>query len=127
MGRGLCDLARLDEIHRRMSDQLSDHAVQLDGIYVCPHRPDDGCVCRKPRTGLVEAAAADLHFAAEDSFVVGDSASDIALGRALGATTFLVRTGHGRAALASGCEADHVVDDLAAAAAVIVGLVPKRP
>jgi D-glycero-D-manno-heptose 1,7-bisphosphate phosphatase len=123
IGRGYFDEARLAQIHARLVDALRAEAVALDGIYVCPHHPDDGCACRKPRTGLVLRAAAELGFDPARAFVVGDMASDVALGRALGATTLLVRTGHGQATLARGeARPDHVVDDLGAAARHIEAL-----
>lgn len=125
IGRGLLDADRLDQIHHRMIDQLSEHGVRLEGIYFCPHHPDDGCGCRKPRTGLVDQATEHLRFDPARSFVVGDASRDIALGRALGATTLLVRTGHGAATHAQARpRADYVVADLREAADVIAGLLP---
>jgi D-glycero-D-manno-heptose 1,7-bisphosphate phosphatase len=125
IGRGLLDAERLEEIHRRMLDQLGAQGVRLEGIYFCPHHPDDGCGCRKPRTGLVDRAAEHLRFDAARSFVVGDAAGDVELGRALGATTLLVRTGHGAATHAQARpRADYVVADLREAADVIAGLLP---
>jgi D-glycero-D-manno-heptose 1,7-bisphosphate phosphatase len=123
IGRGFFDETRLAEIHRRLTAMLRAEEVELDGIYICPHHPDQACDCRKPRPALALRAAAELGFDASLAFVVGDMASDIALGRALGATTLLVRTGHGEATLARGeARADHVVADLRAAAERIEGL-----
>ncbi len=120
VGRGLIDTPRLEEIHRRMLEQLARHDVHLDGIYFCPHRPDDGCDCRKPRAGLVRRAAERLGFDAAQCFVIGDMASDVDLGRAIGATTLLVRTGHGAETAADPeTRTDHVVDGLREAAEVI--------
>ncbi len=117
VGRGFFDIDRLDEIHARMTDQLAAQGVSLDGIFFCPHRPDEGCVCRKPRTGMVERAAAQLRFDARECFVIGDSAGDLDLGRNLGATTFLVRTGYGAETEAAGrAPADYVVKGLGEAA-----------
>ncbi len=62
IGRGYFDLARLEEIHNRLRDLLAAERVELDGIYVCPHLPDDGCDCRKPLPGLLRRAAAELAF-----------------------------------------------------------------
>ena len=125
IGRGLLDAERLDQIHHRMIDQLNEHGVRLEGIYFCPHHPADGCGCRKPRTGLVDRATEQLRFDPARSFVVGDASGDIALGRALGATTLLVRTGHGADTDAQdGCRADYVVNDLREAADRIAGLLP---
>ena len=120
IGRGYFDRARLAEIHARLAELLEAEGLALDGIYFCPHTPDDDCACRKPRTGMVEAAAAEHGFEPREAFVVGDLPSDLALGRALGATTLLVRTGHGaRTEAEHAAEADLVVDDLRAAAAAI--------
>jgi len=126
IGRGLFDAARLVEIHERLIEALRAEQVELDAIYFCPHHPDDACGCRKPRPALALRAAAELGFDPARAFVVGDMASDVALGRALGATTLLVRTGHGAATLTRGeaC-ADYVVDDLQAAAERIEALLER--
>ena len=86
----------------------------------CPHTPDDGCSCRKPKSGLVELAAQELGFAPRTCFVIGDNACDAEVGRRVGATTFLVRTGYGAQVAAEGVVSpDYVVDDLRDAAQVI--------
>jgi D-glycero-D-manno-heptose 1,7-bisphosphate phosphatase len=95
IGRGYFDSSTLQAIHDRMCGMLAACGVFLDGIYVCPHTPDDQCECRKPRSGLVEAAARELGFAPRDAFVVGDKACDVELGRCVGARSILVRTGYG--------------------------------
>ena len=101
VGRGYFDLERLEEIHRRMLTLLDAHGVSIQGIYFCPHLPTDGCRCRKPETGNLEQATRDLDFDAGSSFVVGDRAGDVELGRRAGATTFLVTTGYGAEACAT--------------------------
>ena len=124
VARGLVSSERVGEIHRRMEALLEAEGVRLAGIYVCPHHPQDDCACRKPRTALLEQAARELGFDPQRAFVVGDKASDVALGRAVGATTLLVLTGHGASqAETGGSGPDHVVADLAEAAARIEGLV----
>jgi D-glycero-D-manno-heptose 1,7-bisphosphate phosphatase len=119
IGRGYFDRATVDAIHSRLTAMLAHEGVALAGIYVCPHTPDDGCACRKPQRGLAQRAEAELHFDPSASFVLGDKACDIELGRRLGATTFLVRTGYGALAEREGLQADYVVDDVLAAAHVI--------
>src|SRR5271166_4576848 len=57
VGRGYFDLARLDEIHGRLRELLAGEDVTIDGIYVCPHTPEDGCRCRKPLPILLKRAA----------------------------------------------------------------------
>jgi D-glycero-D-manno-heptose 1,7-bisphosphate phosphatase len=93
---------------------LLGEGISLDGLYVCPHKPDDNCICRKPKLASLHKAAEDLGFKSESSIVIGDKACDIEMGRMAGALTFLVRTGYG-SQLENEVAADFVVDDLAAA------------
>ena len=51
VGRGYYNMAQVEETHTRLRELLAADQVELDGIYVCPHAPEDGCNCRKPRTG----------------------------------------------------------------------------
>jgi histidinol-phosphate phosphatase family protein len=127
IGRGYFDEACLARIHGRMLALLAAEGLTLDGLYVCPHLPDAGCDCRKPRPGLLEQAARDLGFCARESIVVGDKACDIDLGQSVGATTILVRTGYGAQEEAAGdAHPDHVVEDLVGAATVIARLVAEE-
>jgi len=126
IARGYFDSARLEKIHERLHELLGAAGVELDGIYFCPHGPDDNCPCRKPHPGMANAAARELGFDLKQAFVIGDKDCDIQLGRNIGATTLLVRTGHGTdtvsklsAASATTCQPDHVVANLTAAAVVI--------
>jgi D-glycero-D-manno-heptose 1,7-bisphosphate phosphatase len=120
LGRGYFDWAALNAVHAHLTQLLSSQGVSLDGIYVCPHTPDDDCDCRKPRTELVRRAAEELYFDPEESFVIGDKPCDIELGRAIGAVTFLVRTGYGALWEREGLQADYIVDDVLAAARIIL-------
>ena len=120
VARGYFDLARLEQIHDRLRALLAAAGVTVDGIYICPHGPDDDCTCRKPLPGMVEQAVAEHGFDPAQAFMIGDKEVDVKLGHAVGAVSFLVRTGHG-AKYVDGTKADYVVDDLAAAAAIIVG------
>jgi D-glycero-D-manno-heptose 1,7-bisphosphate phosphatase len=120
VGRGWITEEQLDAVHDRLRELLRTEGVDIDAIEHCPHAPDSGCRCRKPATGMVDRAAAALGFDPAESFVVGDHAGDMAMGRAVGARTLFVMTGHGAEELpAAEPFADHVVDDLLAAAAVI--------
>lgn len=123
VGRGLLDRTCLDLIHQRMSELLKAEGVHLDGIYYCPHTAEDDCECRKPRTGLIERAARELDFDLQATFVIGDKPCDVELGRRVGATTFLVRTGYGAEVIAQApVTCDYVVDDVGQAAQVIARL-----
>lgn len=100
LARGLFDLDALNAIHRKMREQLSRLGGHIDGIFFCPHGPDDGCSCRKPKPGLYqrigERCAIDLHGVA----VIGDSERDLIAAQAVGARPMLVRTGKGERTLA---------------------------
>ena len=117
VGRGYFDMARLEEVHGRLRELLLAEGVELDGIYVCPHTPEDGCDCRKPLPGLLLRASQELGFDPARAFVIGDKPCDIELGRGLGATTILVRTGYGAEHEAARAVMPHyVADDLLQAA-----------
>lgn len=118
IGRGLSTRQAVEEINRRMVAQAEEAGGRIAAVYYCPHRPEDGCGCRKPRPGLLRQAAADLGLTLSGSHLVGDAWSDVALGQAAGCRTVLVLTGRGGQAFArvNGDPAVHVAEDLAAAA-----------
>ena len=118
IARGYFDLDRLGQIHDRLKTILTAEGVTLDGIYICPHGPKDECTCRKPLPGMIQAAMAEHGFDPTLATVIGDKEADIGMGKAMGATTFLVRTGYGRDYEAH-TAANHVVDDLPAAVEII--------
>ena len=120
IGRGFFDWTRLDLIHQRLCTLLAAEGIQLEDIYVCPHRPSDGCTCRKPQPELLMKAAREHYFNPSKAFVIGDKIIDIEMGRQVGATTLLVRTGYGaQVAEQMAVTCDYIVDDLVGAATVI--------
>jgi histidinol-phosphate phosphatase family protein len=120
IGRGFFSPRQVELVHRRLRGLLEAEGVQLDGIYVCPHAPADGCACRKPGVALMERAASELGFDPREAFVVGDKECDIEMGKRVGATTLLVRTGYGEQVERGARVApDFVVDGLVEAAGVI--------
>jgi len=124
IGRGYFDADQVAAVHRRLCILLAAGNVFLDGIFVCPHTPEDDCACRKPGTGLIEQASAQLGCRPCEAFVVGDKPCDVELGRRVGATTILVRTGYGAETEGSHPRAaDYVADDVRGAAGIIAGLV----
>lgn len=120
IGRGYFGLDDYEQVTGRMHQLLEREGLSLDGVYFCPHAPDEGCQCRKPRTGLVERAARDLGFDPKTSVVIGDKLSDMELARNAGCFSILVRTGYGREAEKEGPEIwDFAADDLPEAAMII--------
>lgn len=121
IGRGYFDETALAAVHARMQELLTNENVALDGIYYCPHVDEDDCDCRKPRPGLATQAARELSFDVSQAFVIGDKAIDVNLAAGLGASGILVRTGYGAATERNAtCDPNFVVDDLNAAADVIL-------
>ena len=117
VGRGFFEWAAVEAVHLRLRELLEGAGASLEGIYVCPHAPEEGCDCRKPRPGLALRAAAEWQFDPRAAVVIGDKASDIEMGKAIGARTILVRTGYGEAELSrGGVEPDWVADNLEEAA-----------
>ena len=93
IGRGLTSDAAVADIHRRMCTAVAAAGGRIDAVYVCPHRPDAGCACRKPRPGLLQQAAADLGLVLTECLLIGDSISDLQAAHAVGAAALLVRSG----------------------------------
>ena len=83
-------------VHVRLEELLREEGASLDGLFVCPHAPEEGCACRKPAPGMALEAAARFGFDLARAFVVGDHPGDMGLGRAVGATTIFVLTGSWR-------------------------------
>lgn len=122
IGRGFFSQERVDQVHRRLDQLLAAGGGSLAGIYCCPHRPDEGCRCRKPDTGLVERAAAELGFAPQEGWMIGDKECDIELGQGVGARTILVLTGYGqRTRKNPACRPDFVAGDFVEAARIVIG------
>ena len=96
VGRGYFSAATLDAMHQKMCDALSVQGGVLSGIYSCPHHPDDGCACRKPKPGMLHQIAQDHAVSFAQSVLIGDSLRDIEAARAVGVQPILVRTGKGQ-------------------------------
>lgn len=84
VGKGLLSPADLEEITNRMHQVLLDDGVTLNAAYYCIHRADENCTCRKPKPGLLYAAASDFDVDLSRSVFIGDSGTDIAAAHAAG-------------------------------------------
>lgn len=92
IARGYFTEETLAQIHNKMEHELARNGAQVDAIYYCPHHPEDGCDCRKPKTALFQQAVQELGINLNHSFVIGDMQMDIDAGKALGCKTILVAT-----------------------------------
>ena len=90
IARGELTAERLERIHHRMAEELSQAGAHLDAVYHCPHGWDEGCFCRKPSPGLLFEAQRDFHLDLTKTLFVGDDERDIAAGEAAGCLTALV-------------------------------------
>lgn len=76
VNRGLISVEKLDEIHKFLKKELLQNGARVDKIYFCPHRPDESCECRKPKSNLILQAAKDLGINLSKSYMIGDRESD---------------------------------------------------
>lgn len=122
VGRGLFSLETLERIHEKLRCEATTKGGEISGIYYCPHKPDDGCDCRKPKPGLLEQIATTYDRSLSGVPVIGDSMRDLESAIAAGAEPILVRTGNGRRTEVKLRDDSkiRVYDDLAAAAAALV-------
>lgn len=96
IGRGSVTKTVADEINRRLLAEIERTGGRIDGVFICPHRPEDECPCRKPKPGLLYQAAQELSLDLARSFLIGDALSDLQAGIAAGIHNIaLVRTGRG--------------------------------
>ncbi len=121
VGRGMYSLTDMHACNQKTRDLLFAQGVSLQGIYFCPHAPNQTCTCRKPLPGMILQAQAEHPFDPSQSFVVGDNEADIGLARAVGAKAILVTTGHGAKTLPKlSTPPDFTADNLLLAARWIV-------
>lgn len=113
VGAGLLAPEVLGEMHNRITARLP-----VDTIEVCSHKRDAGCDCRKPEPGMLRRAAARFGIDFRLSFMVGDRASDVAAGRAVGCRTIFIDLDDSTELRPD--DADFTASSLAEAAAVIL-------
>ena len=115
LAKGKFNIEALNAMHGKMHNLLAAYGGVIEAVFFCPHRPEDGCDCRKPKPGLYLEITKRLRIKLTGVFAVGDKLSDIQAATAAGAKPVLVRTGYGRAVEDSGSVPDGVpvFDDLA--------------
>ncbi|HBH80003.1 MAG TPA: D-glycero-beta-D-manno-heptose-1,7-bisphosphate 7-phosphatase [Nitrospira sp.] len=111
IARGLLSRHNLEAIHKKLRHLLSQAGATLDGIYFCPHHPDDGCRCRKPNRGMIDQAVQERGVDLGRSYVIGDHLRDIGLAKRVGARSVLVTTGVTRWQELEGLTDTHLIPD----------------
>jgi histidinol-phosphate phosphatase family protein len=106
IAKGFCSEAGLQNIHNKLETLLGREHAFLDRIYFCPHHPEKGfpgerpelkidCDCRKPKIGMIQKAVAELNIDLKQSWLIGDTTTDLQTARNAGLKSILVRTGAG--------------------------------
>jgi D-glycero-D-manno-heptose 1,7-bisphosphate phosphatase len=95
VGKGLVGTSLLAEITCRFVSQLRSVNARIDAVYYCPHLQEYGCGCRKPRAGLLQAAALDWRLDLGRSVFIGDSISDMQAARTAGCRGILLHAAVG--------------------------------
>ena len=91
INRKLLSIENLEKIHEFLKKYLKKNNTSLDGIYYCPHTPDECCACRKPKPGLLLKAASDLNIDLNNSWMIGDSKTDIDAAKTAGCNSILLK------------------------------------
>jgi D-glycero-D-manno-heptose 1,7-bisphosphate phosphatase len=95
IGRGAVTADQVMAVNAALRRALRNEGVELSGIFVCPHRPEDGCDCRKPLPGLFHQAEAALDLSLSASWLIGDSTRDTDAAASAGVQGILLQTGWG--------------------------------
>jgi D-glycero-D-manno-heptose 1,7-bisphosphate phosphatase len=95
LARGYFDFSALAAINFKMLNELAKVGGHFDGIFYCPHHPNDNCLCRKPNPKMLFQAMEQLKACSNEVLMVGDTMRDIQLARNVGCDAFLVKTGQG--------------------------------
>lgn len=116
IARGLLRFEDLHAIHQRMQQTVAESGGRIDAVFICPHKPDDDCDCRKPRPGMLHSIMERLDTELTGVPLVGDSLRDVQSAMVVGASPVLVRTGHGVRTIEQNPHLENVVvfDDLSA-------------
>jgi D-glycero-D-manno-heptose 1,7-bisphosphate phosphatase len=100
VGRGMMTFHEAQKINERLVTTIGEQGGWVDAVFMCPHKPEDTCICRKPQPGLLLQAAREFLIDLPASWMVGDAWTDILAGQAAGVEgSIIVRTGRGAAQL----------------------------
>ncbi len=117
ISRGYYDLATLESMHTRLRELVAEQGGELGVVVYCPHGPDEGCDCRKPKPGMLRQIAQHYGVDLRGVWFVGDSRGDLDAALAVDCQPVLVKTGKGERTLTKPLpDGTRVFDDLAAVA-----------
>ena len=91
VSRGYFSVQDVDRVNGALAGMLAGDGARIDAFYVCPHFDED-CDCRKPAPGMIRKAVQDHDLLLQESAMIGDRGSDIALAHAVGIPGILVES-----------------------------------
>ena len=80
INKGILSKEQVDEINQHIIQSLKRQGIEVSAVYVCPHRTDEKCKCRKPEPGLLLKAAEEHNIDLGNSVIIGDSDKDTEAG-----------------------------------------------
>ncbi len=89
VGHGLIDMSEIIKMH-----QYLEGFIEIELIQICPHKQDEGCLCRKPKAGMLLDAAKSMNIDLPNSWLIGDRISDIQAGNRAGVNTIFIDRGY---------------------------------
>lgn len=112
VGKGLITKRELNLLHWWAIAILSAQFARIDKIFYCPHLVEDDCDCRKPKPGMLFLAEYLCDIDLKNSWMIGDSATDIEAGQVAGCKTILLVDGERNRDELDSCEPEFVVNSL---------------
>ena len=91
INRKLLSVETLNKIHEKLQSYLERYDTSFDGVYFCPHTQSENCECRKPKPGLILQAVIDFQIDLSESYMIGDSETDIQAARNAGCKGILLK------------------------------------
>ena len=80
INKGILSNEQVDEINQHIIQLLKKQGIEISAVYVCPHKPEEQCKCRKPQPGLLLKAAKEHNIDLENSIIIGDTDKDTEAG-----------------------------------------------
>jgi len=90
INRGLTSHENVNKIHHSIESFLEKNKTSIDAFYYCPHKPDENCMCRKPKPGLIIQASNEFNIELKSSWMIGDSDSDVKAGELAGCNSIKI-------------------------------------
>tara|TARA_Y100000310_G_scaffold342995_1_gene448656 strand:- start:21099 stop:21647 length:549 start_codon:yes stop_codon:yes gene_type:complete len=129
IGRGYFTIDDVNKFNDIMLEEFKKHGIEIEKIYICPHKPEDNCGCRKPNAKYIKDAENEFDIDIKNSWAIGDHSWDVGMGINAGCNTVYVLTGHGEKhkedLKREGIKPDFIAGNLYEAAKIIMEKINK--